>query len=350
MSKDQQAVLQITTTYIGAVIGAGFASGQEILQFFSRYQAWGYLGVILYGILFAVVGYLVFSLSLKFKLYSYDQLFYWIDQRLLGLVSDLSLLFFLLASFVVMLSGSGEILFYYFGLAKNWGIILSILVVIWAISFGIKGVMRLNLILIPGLIVVIIATFILNLEPRSLVNLGHHSTAKLQSGSWFYYAINYFIYNFFLALPVLTALPTQIKDRGVLKRGSYLAGLILASLGLVINSLLVQNLGLVEDSQLPMLELLYYKSASLYLIYSLILLMAMLTTATSSCYGLVMRLRDKVRLDKKWLLISIAGVGFFLAKFNFAALVAVVYPLLGNLGGVLSLSLMISYFKRRIII
>ncbi|MBC8080240.1 MAG: hypothetical protein H7X86_07830, partial [Gorillibacterium sp.] len=30
-------ILQVAFTYVGTIVGAGFASGQEILQFFTRY-------------------------------------------------------------------------------------------------------------------------------------------------------------------------------------------------------------------------------------------------------------------------------------------------------------------------
>ena len=37
---------KVAATYIGTVIGAGFASGQEILQFFSVFGNMGILGLI----------------------------------------------------------------------------------------------------------------------------------------------------------------------------------------------------------------------------------------------------------------------------------------------------------------
>lgn len=46
----------LAATYVGTVVGAGFASGQEIQQFFARYGARGLLGVALAGALFAALG------------------------------------------------------------------------------------------------------------------------------------------------------------------------------------------------------------------------------------------------------------------------------------------------------
>lgn len=43
---------QVAATYVGAVMGAGFASGQEIQQFFARFGYWGLVGVVLSSFLF----------------------------------------------------------------------------------------------------------------------------------------------------------------------------------------------------------------------------------------------------------------------------------------------------------
>ena len=47
---------KIAATFIGAVVGAGFASGQELSQFFLGYGPAGRYGVICSGLLFALWG------------------------------------------------------------------------------------------------------------------------------------------------------------------------------------------------------------------------------------------------------------------------------------------------------
>ena len=38
--------LRIAGVYVGTIIGAGYASGQEILQFFTGYGWWGIVGTV----------------------------------------------------------------------------------------------------------------------------------------------------------------------------------------------------------------------------------------------------------------------------------------------------------------
>ena len=48
-------VRKIVMVIIGTLIGAGFASGREILIFFSNYGKYGLLGIIITGIITAFI-------------------------------------------------------------------------------------------------------------------------------------------------------------------------------------------------------------------------------------------------------------------------------------------------------
>ena len=47
---------RIAMAYVGTVVGAGFATGQEILQFFTRYGYLSFWAILISVILFIVVG------------------------------------------------------------------------------------------------------------------------------------------------------------------------------------------------------------------------------------------------------------------------------------------------------
>ena len=57
-------ILIITMTIIGSIIGAGFASGQEINSFFYKYGIIGILGIIISIILIILIIYKVFFVEL----------------------------------------------------------------------------------------------------------------------------------------------------------------------------------------------------------------------------------------------------------------------------------------------
>ena len=49
-------IINVALMFVGAIMGAGFASGREIWQFFGVFGAKGKIGVLLVGVLFIILG------------------------------------------------------------------------------------------------------------------------------------------------------------------------------------------------------------------------------------------------------------------------------------------------------
>lgn len=47
---------QIAAVYVGTVVGAGFATGREIAEFFTKYGFLGFLGILIAGYIFIYTG------------------------------------------------------------------------------------------------------------------------------------------------------------------------------------------------------------------------------------------------------------------------------------------------------
>ena len=59
MCEEHKNIFRVASIYVASVTGAGFASGQEIMQFFSAYETGGFWGILLAGVLFSAVGCIV---------------------------------------------------------------------------------------------------------------------------------------------------------------------------------------------------------------------------------------------------------------------------------------------------
>ena len=59
-------------TFIGAVIGACFASGQEIRQYFVDYGGFGFIGIVLMTVLFFIFGEKLMLMGYTSKSDSYE--------------------------------------------------------------------------------------------------------------------------------------------------------------------------------------------------------------------------------------------------------------------------------------
>ncbi|HBT48846.1 MAG: hypothetical protein XD49_0570 [Caldanaerobacter subterraneus] len=73
MRKNSISSYKIAATYIGTVVGAGFASGQEILQFFVYHGKKGILGLLIVTLLFVFYGNAILFLGNCFRASSYKR-------------------------------------------------------------------------------------------------------------------------------------------------------------------------------------------------------------------------------------------------------------------------------------
>ena len=64
-------VLKVVFVIIGTLIGAGFASGQEVYLFFFSYGMKGLIGILISSIIIGVVIYSTFNILNKYKLLAY---------------------------------------------------------------------------------------------------------------------------------------------------------------------------------------------------------------------------------------------------------------------------------------
>lgn len=144
MSKEKQAVLKIAGVFISTVIGAGFASGQEIVTFFIRYGRSGLLGLGVAGVLFILYGWGILSCVYKNKLKSYSEFTNQIAGRQAGRVLSWIVTAYMLLSYGVMLAGSGAILQEQFGLSYEVGVLLLSALTFLTFLTGAKGMVSVN--------------------------------------------------------------------------------------------------------------------------------------------------------------------------------------------------------------
>ena len=143
---------RIAATFAGTIIGAGFASGQELLQFFISYGSIGFSSLLIAGFLFAFFGYRLLALGKQLNLQSYHHLLYYICGKKLGIVLDFLISIFLFGSLCIMLSGTGTVCRDYLDIPFIIGTLLMCVLIIFASFFGIKGIANINLMVIPLLL------------------------------------------------------------------------------------------------------------------------------------------------------------------------------------------------------
>ena len=152
--------LQIAFTYIGTVVGAGFASGQEILQFFTLLGPQAYPAIHLATILFAWVGIQILLLGRKLQATSYRQLTAYLFGNRLSRVVDTLMMVMLFFVTVAMLAGVGALFEEQLRLSFQIGVVLTMVLTYLTILRGMKGIMLANSIIVPIMLIVVITIFV----------------------------------------------------------------------------------------------------------------------------------------------------------------------------------------------
>lgn len=336
---------RIAFTYTGALIGAGFASGQEILKFFAVYEKWGFIGTLAAGGMFAVIGNIILKTAAFYSMDNYYQYVSFLFGRQMAKIIDAIISLFLLAGLIVMLIASGTLLTILIKCPLWWGFTASVIFIIVILLTGVRGLLRLNTVLVPALLVVLLAVILINLRlTPNYANLTLYQP-KLLCGNWLFSALIYVSYNLVLGTVILSSLGQTAHKKGA--GGAALGGLILGLVLALSCSVLIHQGGLVIDKNMPMLELAGNIHPLAGKAYILILWVAIITTALSNAYGLFVRIIDRGKITRPLAIIIIFLPSFLFVKFPFVKAVEIIYPLLGYLGMVLLIAIIIKSAKNK---
>lgn len=334
---------KVVTIYIGGIIGAGFASGQEIMQFFILHGRGGLKGVVLATVLFAYLGGLIMFLSIKMKSTSYREVITFLLGPLGGKLMDALNLLMLLGGLSVMLAGSAAVFGEQFGLparAGVWVVAALTSAVIWG---GLEGVLTVNVFLVPLKFLAVSA-----ISFAALVIAGGTAGEMIpaaQSGAgvaghWAPAGFLYVSYNMVVPIAVLSSLGNIVP----LKTG--VAGGVLGGLLLGLAIFLVAMAGLaylpeVASCQIPLLYLAGHLGTGFRWVLGFLIWLAILTTAIASAHGIASRLAPEGGGRYRLFGVGACLLALPLSGVSFAGLVRLLYPMFGYAGLVLLGSLLI---------
>lgn len=340
--------IQIAGAFIGLIVGAGFASGQEILQFFTSFGWQGVLGAILATVLFAFLGMHLTQLGSQLQTTSHKAVIYRICGRYLGVIVDFIITFFLFGVLVVMIAGAGSIFEQQFRIPSIVGSILMTIITIITVSLNIQRVIKMMGLIIPFLLilVVIISGYSLNTMEHSLFDLNQMVDKQYAAASnWGLGALLYVSYNIAAGAAMLVVMGGTVKNEKTAALGGILGGVGLGVLILLISVGMLARIDTITGIDIPMLYLANELSPIVGIFMSVILLGMIYNTAVGMLYAFSARV-VKPTHGKFKLFVAVFGVAAFAASFiGFITLVGTVYPLMGYLGFTLIGAIVISWIK-----
>ncbi|ACL74686.1 membrane protein [Ruminiclostridium cellulolyticum] len=338
-------ILKVAFLYMATIIGAGFASGQEIIQFFSIYYKGGFLGIILAGGLFSIVGYIVLSKVYTERIKSYDEFLFPMMGYFFGKIMEFVVMLFMACVMSVMTAGLGNILMGLTGLQYRYCVIIGITVCLLAILTNIKGIVVLSSFISPVLIagIIFVGCYILVSKDTSVFNISNK--LGVITNNWAFSSILYVSYNTILSTVLLTGMLPYLKSKKVSAWGGLLGGGMLGATALILNSALYFFYPHSITSEIPVLGIIQNNSQMLSKIYSGVLILAMFISTVTSGYCLAERISKKMKVNYKLVAIIICAIAVPLTSLGFSNLISTLYPVFGYLGLFLLFVIIFQYIR-----
>ncbi|MGY4688226.1 YkvI family membrane protein [Salibacterium sp. K-3] len=307
---------------IGTTIGAGYASGREIWQFFGHESG---LAILIFSVLFTVSCFVVLNISYQEQTENYSVVLSKLMGPRFSKGYDVLIMVYLFTTTGIMIAGGGAAL-EYFHVPFTAGI-LFMCVLLFIVSIrGVKGLTGLNSILMPILIVSLIAALTAYFRMNADISLSDWKSQRNWASSLTFTSLN-----LLPLVAVLSAAGTQIRHRGEIWIASVGSGCILGSVSFLYNESLLAAAEDIMLYEIPLFALLESYPNPVTAFMAVLLWTAIFTTAASGLFGLSSRLRSISKLPP-WLLAALLlCVMLPVTELGFSRLVALLYPVYGIL-------------------
>ena len=317
---------------IATLIGAGFASGQEIYTFFYAYGIKGILGLAICSFLFAIIIFKLFLIVNSYNLKSYSDLVKLLFRRY-GFIVNVIVNLFMLITFFIMIAGFGAYFAQEVGISTYIGSFILACLCFFTFMTSTEGVLHIGSILVPILMFFIILISFINLNSLDF-NSAFEILNNLNTNgyNWLLNSILYASYNSILLIPVLITLKKNVNNRKDICIVSLFSGVILFILALSIFFMLAKasiNLALLE---MPVIYVIRNFYKSFIHIYAFIILVSIYTTAISIGISFINNISTTLKASYPLIALIMCITGFVISGFGFSNLVTNLYPFFGYLG------------------
>jgi len=342
--------LKMGSAFIGIIVGAGFASGQEILQYFTSFGHLGLLAAFISTVLFAYLGMNLTKLGSRMQTTSHKEVVYGISGKFLGKIVDGIIILTLFGVGVVMIAGAGSIFSQQFGLSATLGSTVMAIIVILTIMLNVQKVIAIIGGVTPFLIlaVILIAIYSLSTMETSFSELNPLALKQpTPFSNWFLSAINYVSFNIAVGASMAIVMGGTERDETVAARGGLIGGLGLGVMIILSHLTIFSKIDDVAGFEMPMLKIVNDIHPMLGILMSLILFSMIYNTAVGMFFSFSARFVE-IGTSKFKIFVIITGITAYVASFiGFTKLVSMFYPVVGYLGFFLVGAIVYASFKKK---
>ena len=347
-----KSAIRISGAFVATIIGSGFASGQELVQFFTVYNIAGAVGA-------AIVSFLIYALFTS-ELFRFGKeqppekqsaFFTAYFGKRVGAALDWFCAIYIYGVFFIMLSGAGATMNQYFGVPNMVGSIIMAVVCAVTVLLGLKKLVdvmgTIGPVLVVATIVIGLYALIKNAGNLALVDETLPQMDFMKAApNWFISGIIYPCFSYLTLTPVLPSMSAQAPN----KRTSITAGIIgclafhLALLALVFA--MFANLDVLGGKLVPNIALATVMDERVALVFSVMILLAIYSSACPMMWGTASKLfKDEHSLKYKLGTLALIGGGMVVSYFfPLDVLINFIFGLTGYAGAAIMAAMFVSKF------
>jgi uncharacterized membrane protein YkvI len=332
------AVLKIAGAFTAYLIGSGFATGQEAMQFFAAYGAVGVLGASLSLLLFVYVCLSLMSAGKHYGLTRNEDVFRFYCGDFIGVFLTWYTMIFIVAVHAVMLAGAGATLEQAYGIPSFVGASLMAVLSMATLLLGLEKILGALGVLGPLIVALTISVAALSLF-NAQGTLADHSKLALEldllkaSPHWLFSSLLYVgmtlpgLASFLPAVGATTHNDREIKISSVIGPVVFIGAMVMIVLALL------YQISDVHDAQIPVMVLASQVMPVYGAIFAIIIFMGIFTTVTPLLWTVCARFASEGTARYRWLVVCLTLVGLVGGTLlPFGELINMIYPTVGYAG------------------
>ncbi|HHT20094.1 MAG TPA: hypothetical protein GXZ74_01485 [Tissierellia bacterium] len=329
--------LSMAGAFVAWIIGSGFATGQEVLQFFTSYGYQSFFVVAINLVGFVLIGYLLMQTGYDHRALRHFNHYTFYCGPKLGRFYNLASTGILLLLLPVLLSGAGATIEEYFGFSKPLGSAIMALLILTAYLSGfdrlIKIVSSLGPMIIGFSLVVGLITILRDFSRFSEISTYAAALrSKQTSAHWCISGLLYLGLNLFPGSTFITRLGMAGVTYREVRVGAFLgAGCLMLSVA-VVNTAILLHGNVTAALDIPVLYLAGRISTVLGAVFAIVLTLGIFSSSAVIMWSICSRFS---RLDRRGEIIVAASImilGYIISLFPFGQLISTFYPIIGYIG------------------
>lgn len=344
MNTKKIGIFGVAFMYIGTIMGAGFASGREIWQFFGCFGAKAKIGVAVAGVLFILIGIFTAYISRVLDTNDMGRIIVPGNNKKLSNLVGYFMALILFAVLITMSAAGGALFHQQFQGSPLIGGAFIIVVVILTVLGGFNRITGIFRWLVPILLFIVVSVSILVIRaPLGPVEIGEAVRPSPLSPTWYLSAVLYLSYNILAVIPIVaTASLHAINIRKAIL-GAMLGGASLGGLAYILTIAMQRDMEFSQAMEMPLLAFTQRLGPEINLLYTIILAFAIYASATTNYYGFTTKIKEGPL--KRPIIIGLGVLGYIIGLVGFSNVVAYLFPITGFMGIIIVLMITTNFIQ-----